>query len=187
MPKVKTRISLGHTSKRRFAVQDNQTVTLSESAAAEDTPTTNAQRAREKRKLRRERWLEKLNASYGGTSRSPESKNKKSKKRNTDSEVMRLDYIKAALPTLDFGLPGEEQQQKEQSSSKSSEKQKPTNAVKAVSQKSRRKANIGEIIRMQKILDHDAFKKNPLATIQQHVRNTMVTEQQEQRPQPINN
>ncbi|KAJ3213184.1 hypothetical protein HDU67_003199 [Dinochytrium kinnereticum] len=44
---------------------------------------------------------------------------------------------------------------------------------KPVKQTSRIKANIGEMSRFQKILQHGKFKDSPLATIQTHLKNTL--------------
>ncbi|KAI9207594.1 ribosome biogenesis protein SLX9-domain-containing protein [Polychytrium aggregatum] len=42
------------------------------------------------------------------------------------------------------------------------------------SQKNRKKTTVSEVTRLQSVLQHPAFKSNPLATIQQHIKNTMT-------------
>ncbi|KAI8840207.1 hypothetical protein BC829DRAFT_447017 [Chytridium lagenaria] len=48
-----------------------------------------------------------------------------------------------------------------------------TKSQKPVKQSSRIKANMDEINRFQKILGHERFKGNPMATIQMHLKNTL--------------
>ncbi|RUS20446.1 ribosome biogenesis protein SLX9-domain-containing protein [Endogone sp. FLAS-F59071] len=50
-------------------------------------------------------------------------------------------------------------------------------AQKVTSKKGRKNTAVKEILRFQKVLQHPAFKASPLATIQQHVKNTLETVQ----------
>lgn len=49
----------------------------------------------------------------------------------------------------------------------------PTNKIR--SKKAKKNAELQEILRMQKVMQHGAFKQNPLETIRQHVQNTFNT------------
>ncbi|KAI9319855.1 hypothetical protein BX666DRAFT_1337516 [Dichotomocladium elegans] len=102
----------------------------------------------------------------------------------------------AAADTLPVSLPSKDQKRKERhkawldsiigrkildtikpSSAKDAEPTKKTprtvvSSAKLRSNKSKKRAEMQEIVRMQKVMNLSAFKENPLAAIRQHVQNT---------------
>ncbi|KAF9107266.1 hypothetical protein BGX29_006785 [Mortierella sp. GBA35] len=139
---------------------------------------------KDKRKLRHDKWMSKLEATYN-----PQKKKKKSGQNQTLSVdfgsfhdvLSTIDPAKAqtspaaaikgskskagnkapapaaATPVLDH-----------QQFTIHSESSKPLQSKKA-----KKKAAMQEILRFQNVLAHPSFKSNPLLTIQQHVKNTM--------------
>ncbi|KAG0010849.1 hypothetical protein BGZ81_002525 [Podila clonocystis] len=132
---------------------------------------------KDKRKIRHDKWMSKLEATYN-----PQKKKKKSAQSQTLSVdfgsfhdvLSTLDPTKAAptpvvkavvsKPAAASTAPKLDHQQ----FTIHSESSKPLQSKKA-----KKKAAMQEILRFQNVLTHPAFKSNPLLTIQQHVKNTM--------------
>ncbi|KAI9276851.1 ribosome biogenesis protein SLX9-domain-containing protein [Phascolomyces articulosus] len=110
----------------------------------------------QKRKQRHDAWLEKLDHAHAQRKRAA----KKSKKLDTD-----LSEFNDILDTI------EKNESKKQKPSAI-----PTN--KFQTKKSKRKAEMQEIVRFQKVMQLPAFQQNPLAAIRQHVQNTYGQQQQ---------
>ncbi|KAI9497356.1 ribosome biogenesis protein SLX9-domain-containing protein [Zychaea mexicana] len=104
----------------------------------------------QKRKQRHDAWLEKLDRAHAQRKRAA----KKSKNLQTD-----LTEFHDILDTIE---------------TKDTKKDRPaaipTN--KFQTNKSKRKAEMQEIVRFQKVMQLPAFQQNPLAAIRQHVQNT---------------
>ncbi|KAI9340469.1 ribosome biogenesis protein SLX9-domain-containing protein [Obelidium mucronatum] len=126
---------------------------------------------KDKRVQRREKWLEKLSGVY--TSRSIAEKRKK--KVALFGVAADLQDIQGALEqtltATDDNIPELVNDEAGQSGKKSvqavPQKKKP------VSQKARTKEGINEMLRLQSVMKHKAFKSNPLATIKTHLKNTL--------------
>ncbi|KAG2226535.1 hypothetical protein INT45_014279 [Circinella minor] len=104
----------------------------------------------QKRKQRHEAWLEKLDRVHGQRKKAA----KKSKKLDTD--------LTEFNDILDIIETNETKKEKITAI--------PTN--KFQNKKSKRKAEMKEIVRFQKVMQLPAFQQNPLAAIRQHVQNT---------------
>ncbi|KAI8139992.1 ribosome biogenesis protein SLX9-domain-containing protein [Fennellomyces sp. T-0311] len=119
------------------------------STAANQAPAPALETKDQKRKQRHNAWLEKLDRAHVQRKRQA----KKSKKLQTD-----LTEFGDILDTI------------ETKSSKPKPAAIPTN--KFQTNKSKRKAEMQEIVRFQKVMQLPAFQQNPLAAIRQHVQNT---------------
>ncbi|KAI9090045.1 ribosome biogenesis protein SLX9-domain-containing protein [Phlyctochytrium arcticum] len=111
---------------------------------------------KEKRQLRHDRWMQKLETMYT-------PKCGKSKKKNVGA--LSLDSIFETLPS-----PETEKKTK----TPIHFDQRP----KAISQSARRKAGVQEILRLQKVITHPTFRSNPLGTIRQHLENSRAKNSQ---------
>ncbi|KAG0207257.1 hypothetical protein BGX28_001476 [Mortierella sp. GBA30] len=140
---------------------------------------------KDKRKLRHDKWMSKLEATYN-----PQKKKKKS----AQNQTLSVDFgsFHDVLSTID---PTKTQTTMSATKSgKGSKKAGNKNATAAPvapavdhqqftihaesskplqSKKAKKKAAMQEILRFQNVLSHPAFRSNPLLTIQQHVKNTM--------------
>ncbi|KAF9927818.1 hypothetical protein FBU30_002863 [Linnemannia zychae] len=136
---------------------------------------------KDKRKLRHDKWMSKLEATYN-----PQKKKKKS----GQNQALSVDFgsFHDVLSTIDSTkihpspasaikgnkaktgnkTPATVPVQDHQQFTIHSESSKPLQSKKA-----KKKAAMQEILRFQNVLAHPAFKSNPLLTIQQHVKNTM--------------
>jgi len=99
---------------------------------------------KQKQTLKREKWADKLSLSY------------KKPVTQTPKPILNLDSIQDMLPIVDV----------EQVS-------KVAGVKKAVTQKEKKKDALNEMKRMREVLKLSVFKSNPMATIQEHIRNTM--------------
>ncbi|KAG0338753.1 hypothetical protein BG004_007095 [Podila humilis] len=203
MPKVrgsKTRVHHKAVGGVKSAPVDNATPTPSITAVAapESLQQLKAQfgleleedreNKKDKRKIRHDKWMSKLEATYN-----PQKKKKKSAQNQTLSVdfgsfhdvLSTLDPSSVAATTVaSSGKAGNKKNSTITSTSVSasstvpkldhqqftihSESSKPLQSKKA-----KKKAAMQEILRFQNVLSHPAFKSNPLLTIQQHVKNTM--------------
>ncbi|KAF9436570.1 hypothetical protein BGZ76_003584 [Entomortierella beljakovae] len=136
---------------------------------------------KDKRKLKHDKWISKLEATYN-----PQKKKKKSKNQSTlsvDFESFHnvLSTIDSTATTSNVKSTGKSKGSIPSTSTTAAsvdvdrqqftihaESSKPLQSKKA-----KKKAAIQEILRFQNVLAHPAFKSNPLQTIQQHVKNTM--------------
>ncbi|KAF9559320.1 hypothetical protein EC968_006646 [Mortierella alpina] len=135
---------------------------------------------KDKRKLRHDKWMSKLEATYN-----PQKKKKKS----IQDQALSVDFgsFHDVLSTIDPA-----KAQTTVPTAKPGKKTANTTAAPAAplidhkqftihsdsskplqSKKAKKKAAMQEILRFQNVLAHPAFKSNPLLTIQQHVKNTM--------------
>ncbi|KAF9906186.1 hypothetical protein EC991_000898 [Linnemannia zychae] len=140
---------------------------------------------KDKRKLRHDKWMSKLEATYN-----PQKKKKKS----GQNQALSVDFgsFHDVLSTIDpatvqvspaAAIKGSKSQAGTKSAAPAasaapvldhqqftihSESSKPLQSKKA-----KKKAAMQEILRFQNVLAHPSFKSNPLLTIQQHVKNTM--------------
>ncbi|KAF8943190.1 hypothetical protein BGZ47_005689 [Haplosporangium gracile] len=139
---------------------------------------------KDKRKLRHDKWISKLEATYN-----PQKKKKKSGQNQTLSVdfgsfhdvLSTIDPTKAVQVSPATAIKG--------SKSKAAGNKAPVVAAPVLdhqqftihsesskplqSKKAKKKAAMQEILRFQNVLAHPSFKNNPLLTIQQHVKNTM--------------
>ncbi|ORY93345.1 ribosome biogenesis protein SLX9-domain-containing protein [Syncephalastrum racemosum] len=105
----------------------------------------------QKRKERHEAFMQKLSTTY--------KTKKKTKKGHLRADLSEFnDLLNNIVP--------DEDSTRDQSKPNTSIKSTPT------SNKSRRKQELQEIVRFQKVMQLQAFKQNPLAAIRQHVQNT---------------
>ncbi|KAF9384307.1 hypothetical protein CPB97_005785 [Podila verticillata] len=133
---------------------------------------------KDKRKIRHDKWMSKLEATY----------NPQKKKKSAQNQTLSVDFgsFHDVLSTLDptkaaaaaVAKAGDNKPSAPAASTAPkldhqqftihSESSKPLQSKKA-----KKKAAMQEILRFQNVLSHPAFKSNPLLTIQQHVKNTM--------------
>ncbi|KAI9020998.1 ribosome biogenesis protein SLX9-domain-containing protein [Phycomyces nitens] len=123
-----------------------------------------------KRKLRHDAWLEKLDSSYNTKQQQKKKANKKKGGLKADlssfADILNTIKIEAKAPVAQVETAKEPEPVKPAVI--------PSTAFK--SGKARRKAEMQEILRFQKVMQHSAFKQNPMATIRQHVQNTFASE-----------
>ncbi|KAF9910757.1 hypothetical protein BX616_010779 [Lobosporangium transversale] len=151
---------------------------------------------RDKRKIRHDKWISKLEATYN-------PQKKKKKKSSTQNQTLSVDFG-SFHEALSYINPTEKQQPTSAAAAAAATankvKRNPTATTQASvgagagtgtatnhqqytihansskplqSKKAKKKAAMQEILRFQNVLAHPAFKSNPLLTIQQHVKNTM--------------
>ncbi|KAG0351198.1 ribosome biogenesis protein SLX9-domain-containing protein [Gamsiella multidivaricata] len=149
---------------------------------------------KDKRKLRHDKWISKLEATYN-----PQKKKKKSAQQ---SQTLSVDFgsFHDVLSTIDpiqsqagttalsssaaaAALASSKSGSKFKNSGKAApvpvSAANPSFTINAdsskplQSKKAKKKAAMQEILRFQNVLAHPAFKSNPMLTIQQHVKNTM--------------
>ncbi|KAG0166053.1 hypothetical protein DFQ28_007921 [Apophysomyces sp. BC1034] len=120
-----------------------------------------------KKKLRHEAWIEKLDGAY-----SVRKKQQKKKNNKQNNLAVDLDDFNELLNNIDVNTASNITSTA--SAPAPAEMQRPivvaSNKIK--SKKARKKAEMQEIVRFQKVMQHSAFKNDPLATIRQHVQNT---------------
>ncbi|KAJ3045722.1 hypothetical protein HDV00_007848 [Rhizophlyctis rosea] len=121
------------------------------SVAAERPAEERAASKRERKQQRHDRWLKKLGSFYAPKAPKP--------------TAFDVNNLRSVLPTNDITSSLDASTQQSNSSTASQKK--------AVSQRARRKEAVSEIVRLQKVLGHPAFKSNPLATVRQHLQNTI--------------
>ncbi|KAG2186138.1 hypothetical protein INT43_002576 [Umbelopsis isabellina] len=118
-----------------------------------------------KRKLRHDAWMQKLDQTYNKL-------DKQKKKKNKNSLAVDLKDFGSILSQIhSTNQPGEPFVRGTASAPAPinpllNAKPKPT------SKKARKAAEMQEILRFQNVLQHSAFKSNPIETIKQHVKNT---------------
>ncbi|KAI8877513.1 hypothetical protein K501DRAFT_337368 [Backusella circina FSU 941] len=123
-----------------------------------------------KKKLRHEAWLEKLDNSYA-----VKKKQQKKQQQKKSGVTMDLDDFDAILNSIELKPKSESSQAaRMQKNTTPQEAVIPSNKIK--SKKSKKKAEMQEILRMQKVMQHSAFQQNPLETIRQHVQNKFTNE-----------
>ncbi|TPX72996.1 hypothetical protein SpCBS45565_g00312 [Spizellomyces sp. 'palustris'] len=115
---------------------------------------------KERRQQRHERWLQTKSIELGSVYM-PKTSSKKKKGQNVGT--LTLDTIKDILPSV-----------LEEDSSKAKTDVTRQKKTKPVSQSARRAAAVSEIVRFQKVLQHPTFRNNPIATIRQHLQNTIT-------------
>ncbi|KAI8645934.1 ribosome biogenesis protein SLX9-domain-containing protein [Parasitella parasitica] len=123
-----------------------------------------------KKKARHEAWLEKLDRSYAVKKKLQKKENRKKDGLKTD-----LSGFQDVLSSIQIKSKQELESQATHSkklAALAKEAAIPSNKIK--SKKSKKQAEMQEILRMQKVMQHNAFKENPLATIRQHVQNTFL-------------
>ncbi|KAI7861769.1 ribosome biogenesis protein SLX9-domain-containing protein [Spinellus fusiger] len=158
---------------RKFAVNEKQVIEKivvegDQVTAVPAQDTTEGTSKTLKRKLRHDAWLEKLDTAY-----TAKQKQKKKADRNKQALKTNLDSFADILNTIQVQKKPEVEP-KAQESIPVKPAVTPSTAFK--SGKARRKAEMQEILRFQKVMQHSAFKQNPLATIRQHVQNTFASE-----------
>ncbi|KAI9473871.1 MAG: ribosome biogenesis protein SLX9-domain-containing protein [Benjaminiella poitrasii] len=121
-----------------------------------------------KKKARHEAWLEKLDHAYTVKKKQQKKENKKKNGLKTDLSSFNdiLDDIEIK-PKSELASKATHAKKLEQSVKQAAI---PSNKIK--SKKAKKQAEMQEILRMQKVMQHNAFKQNPLATIRQHIENT---------------
>lgn len=125
----------------------------------------------EKRKLRHERWLEKID-----TINTAKRKASDAKKRADVPVVGDMHPLHDALPELSEIL--RIGQQHGQTKSKNNQPDKKPRATPKM--KDRQKLMLEETARFHEVLKHSAFKKSPFATINLHLKNKLAQEQGEE-------
>ncbi|KAJ3048737.1 hypothetical protein HK097_010253 [Rhizophlyctis rosea] len=149
IPKAET-LTLPKTLPTQNTIGAGAGVAVSES---EERPTSK----RDKKQQRHERWLKKLGAYYAPKPAKP--------------TAFDVDTLKSVLLTVN------DPTESTLSSGSGKAQGNIGSGQKAVSQRARKKEAVNEIVRLQKILVHPSYKSNPLATIRQHLQNTLGSQQ----------
>ncbi|KAF8929163.1 ribosome biogenesis protein SLX9-domain-containing protein [Dissophora ornata] len=140
---------------------------------------------KDKRKLRHDKWMSKLEATYN-----PQKKKKKSAQNQTLSVdfgsfhdvLSTIDRTKTPQSAALSSNPGNKSKGAKATPTTTATSTSTVNQQFTIhadsskplqSKKAKKKAAMQEILRFQNVLAHPAFKSNPLLTIQQHVKNTM--------------
>ncbi|ORZ19806.1 ribosome biogenesis protein SLX9-domain-containing protein [Absidia repens] len=128
-----------------------------------------------KKKQRHEAWLEKLDHSYA-------TKKKQQKKANKKGALNKgFDDFGDILQMIQKETPITADQAVSSATGTATTTATPstpgshiisTNKIK--SKKAKKAAMMQEIVRFQKVMQHDAFKQDPLSTIRQHVQNSFT-------------
>ncbi|KAF7720868.1 hypothetical protein EC973_005889 [Apophysomyces ossiformis] len=118
-----------------------------------------------KKKLRHEAWIGKLDTAY--TVRKKQQKKKNNKQNELAAD---LDEFNDLLNTIEIKTPSNTASSAQESTEAPRPVVVPSNKIK--SKKAKKKAEMQEILRFQKVMQHSAFKQDPLSTIRQHVQNT---------------
>ncbi|KAI8984313.1 ribosome biogenesis protein SLX9-domain-containing protein [Mycotypha africana] len=159
---------------RKFAVSEKEVleriVTDGDQITTVPAHSTDTSRKEEKKKARHEAWLEKLDHSYA-------VRKKMQKKENQKKTGLKVDLSGFGELLDEIQVrPKSEVESKATHEAKLHQSTKipaiPSNQIK--SKKKKKQAELQEILRMQKVMQHGAFKQNPLATIRQHVQNTFT-------------
>ncbi|XP_072180823.1 ribosome biogenesis protein SLX9 homolog isoform X1 [Diadema setosum] len=125
----------------------------------------------EKRKVRHDRWLEKID-----TIKTAQRREKDAKRRAGAPVVGDLHPLQDALPELSEILRIGPDYTQQRVQSKDNQPQKKPRATLKV--KDKQKLMMEETARFQEVLKHSAFKANPFATINEHLRNKLKQEQE---------
>ncbi|KAI8868485.1 hypothetical protein GQ42DRAFT_164091 [Ramicandelaber brevisporus] len=128
-----------------------------------------------KRKLRHDLFVQKLKETKQAINQQQKgnNKNKANKKSNVDTKALfatQLGDISAALD--DAAEDDEAQAKNEQNKKKQAQQQQQQQQVKT--NKARKNVANAEIERFTKVLAHPTFKKNPLGTLQMHIKNSLA-------------
>ncbi|KAI8577479.1 hypothetical protein K450DRAFT_251865 [Umbelopsis ramanniana AG] len=118
---------------------------------------------RMKRKMRHDNWMQKLDQTYNKL----DKKKKKKGKNSLAVDLKDFGSILSQIQTTD--KPSESFVRGAQPAPKSPF---PDTNPKVTRKKTRKANALQEIIRFQNVLQHSAFKSNPMETIKQHVQNT---------------
>ncbi|KAI8378646.1 ribosome biogenesis protein SLX9-domain-containing protein [Choanephora cucurbitarum] len=122
----------------------------------------------DKKKKRHENWLQKLDHAYAVKKKMQKKQNKSNNlKVNLENFSDALNDIQIKPKSLFASQATHGKKLKEPTQQ---EPAIPSNKIK--SKKAKKQAELQEILRMQKVMQHGAFKQNPLDTIRQHVQNT---------------
>ncbi|KAI8327087.1 ribosome biogenesis protein SLX9-domain-containing protein [Blakeslea trispora] len=157
---------------RKFAVSEKEVVerivTEGDQISTVSAQTMTIVKKDEKKKKRHESWLQKLDHAYA-------VKKKMEKKQNKSNNLkVNLGNFGDILNGIQFKPKSEFASQathgKKLKEPTQQEPAIPSNKIK--SKKAKKQAELQEILRMQKVMQHGAFKQNPLDTIRQHVQNT---------------
>ncbi|KAG2212237.1 hypothetical protein INT47_001596 [Mucor saturninus] len=158
---------------RKFAVPEKQV--LERVVVKEDQITTEPAHDYEaakkdfKKKARHEAWLEKLDHSYALKKNQKKKENKKKNGLKVDlsgfNEILGSIEIKSKAELASQATHGKKLEVTKEAAI-------PSNKLR--SKKAKKHAEMQEILRMQKVMQHNAFKDNPLATIHKHVQNTFL-------------
>ncbi|KAL0095665.1 ribosome biogenesis protein SLX9-domain-containing protein [Phycomyces blakesleeanus] len=123
-----------------------------------------------KRKIRHDAWLEKLDTSYNAKQQQKKKADKRKNGLKTDlssfSDILNTIKIEPKIPV----------QEVEAATAPAPVKPAVLPSTSFKSKKARKKAEMQEILRFQKVMQHSAFQQNPMATIRQHVQNTFANE-----------
>ncbi|KAI8992453.1 ribosome biogenesis protein SLX9-domain-containing protein [Pilobolus umbonatus] len=118
-----------------------------------------------KKKKRHEAWLEKLDHAYT-------LKKKQAKKNSMNSLKVDLGGFNDILDSIELKPREEVSEATKIKNRDNTEKAIPSNKIK--SRKAKKNAEMVEILRMQKVMQHGAFQQNPIATISQHIQNKFL-------------
>ncbi|XP_030829652.1 protein FAM207A [Strongylocentrotus purpuratus] len=127
----------------------------------------------EKRKLRHDKWLEKVDTISSAKRRAMDAK-----KRAGVPVVGDMNPLNEALPELSEILRIGPHYTPNSSNTRNSQPAKKPRAT--LKMKDKQKMMLEESARFQEVLKHSAFKKNPFATINVHLKNKLKQEQQAQ-------
>ncbi|KAI7904702.1 ribosome biogenesis protein SLX9-domain-containing protein [Cokeromyces recurvatus] len=160
---------------RKFAVSEKEVLEkiVTDNGEIKTVPNKSQEVAKkdQKKKARHEAWLEKLDHAYNVKKKLQKKENKKKNGLKTD-----LSSIHDILNDIEI-KPKSELESKATHAKKLEQPIKqaaiPSNKIR--SKKAKKQAEMQEILRMQKVMQHSAFKQNPLATIRQHIENTFNT------------
>ncbi|KAM7444087.1 hypothetical protein ABFA07_007268 [Porites harrisoni] len=125
---------------------------------------------KDRRKERHEQFLKKLHAG-----RRVEEDSKKAKQRAQTVVVGDMEPLLSALPTIN--IPELVRSTKSTDNSGGSEKPKKKNKMR---NKARQALQASEIAHFQQVLQHPAYKANPLAAISEHIKNAVQRERESQ-------
>ncbi|RGB40884.1 ribosome biogenesis protein SLX9-domain-containing protein [Rhizophagus diaphanus] len=192
MPKVrKTRKSLHYNvPNRKFAVSDDKvekvvigsTLNEEEPNADEKLLPKISNTKKEKARERHEKWIKKFEPTKTSTQRSKKNKKKKKKSRQMDvceeETTLNISDLKEYLPDINKEVESTKQKGRDKKTKKKSQNSNLVLNLKSVKSKSARKVvAMSEIQRFHKVLNHSAFKADPLSTIKLHVENTIEKKQ----------
>ncbi|KAH8549525.1 ribosome biogenesis protein SLX9-domain-containing protein [Umbelopsis sp. PMI_123] len=179
MPKVtRTRTRLHKEAapkinERKFAVKEKEVLERIETAHNEpqiEKPSEGIEEEegpvskRMKRKMRHDTWMQKLDQTYNKLD------NRKKKKKGKNALTVDFDDFGSVLSQIQTtDKPSEPFVRGTPTPSK---KPFPDTNTKVTRKKARKANALQEIIRFQNVLQHSAFKSNPMETIKQHVQNT---------------
>ncbi|KAI8047074.1 ribosome biogenesis protein SLX9-domain-containing protein [Gilbertella persicaria] len=154
---------------RKFAVSEKQVleriVTEEEQISTVPAHAQETLKKDEKKKKRHEEWLQKLDRSYVAKKK---MQKKQDKKTNLNVDLGGIGDILNDIqvkPKSEFASQATHEKKLE-----NKQPAIPSNKIK--SKKAKKQAELQEMLRMQKVMQHGAFKQNPLDTIRQHVQNT---------------